>query len=238
MKRGAIDHPKMLVLASKLGLKKWQAVGIMESVWHFTARYAPQGDIGKYTDEMIAVGIGWTDDPKQLIEALCDSQFLDKSGKVRLYVHDWHDHSDDYADKYLAIHNLNYANDRSPRRKAPQKPKRSRKGQNIPDNSRESYSYSESESYSHSQRAGDAVHLFLVEHETLRNMTYEQDLAARREAGVSIDDPDLMEIAKVAANRAQMLPQLDAPGAFWCKRIIEWKKNRPAPGPLGGENAV
>ena len=59
MKRGTPEHPKMLLLASTLEINNYAAVGLMECLWHFTARYAPQGNIGKYTDEIIAHKIGW-----------------------------------------------------------------------------------------------------------------------------------------------------------------------------------
>ena len=116
MKRGTPEHPKMLLLASTLEINNYAAVGLMECLWHFTARYAPQGDIGKYTDEIIAHKIGWDGDAEQLIQALLECGWLDQVNGHRLLVHDWHDHSDDAADKYLIRHNLIYANGFLPRR--------------------------------------------------------------------------------------------------------------------------
>jgi len=145
VKRGATEHPKMMMLASVLGVQKWGAVGIMESVWHFTAKYAPQGDIGKYSDEMIAAGIGWQDDPKRLIEALLGCGWADLSGQGRPIVHDWSEHADDYADKYLARHGLTYADGRSPRRTADNASKTKTRGGLVrtrADKSRESESES------------------------------------------------------------------------------------------------
>jgi hypothetical protein len=151
MKRGTTDHPKMLMLASLLGLEKWGAVGIMESVWHFTAKYAPQGDIGKYTREMIAVGIGWTGGADRLIDALIGAKWLDLSGQNELIVHDWSEHSDDYANKYLLRHGMKYADGKTPRRmgqKQTKKTTRSRNIQTSPELSRVSESESESGSES------------------------------------------------------------------------------------------
>jgi hypothetical protein len=147
MKRGTTEHPKMMMLASVLGIQKWGAVGLMESVWHFTAKYAPQGDIGKYSDEMIAAGIGWNEDPKRLIQALIDCQWAEMSGQGRLLIHDWSEHSDDYADKYLSRHGLLYADGRPARRPAITGVKKTTRGgqrRTRADKSRESESVSES----------------------------------------------------------------------------------------------
>jgi hypothetical protein len=59
MKRAATDIPKFEHLCSLLHLEKFEAMGVLEAIWHFTAKCAPQGDIGKYTDEQIAKWIGW-----------------------------------------------------------------------------------------------------------------------------------------------------------------------------------
>ena len=95
MKRGTQEHPKMLMLQAKLGLTKWQAVGLLESLWAWTARYAIQGDVGKWPDEVIALGIDWRDAPDRLIKALVTSRWLDRvDGAARLVIHDLADHAD------------------------------------------------------------------------------------------------------------------------------------------------
>ena len=49
MKRGTPDHPKVAKLASMIGLPiPWAlpyTVGLLEMLWHFTAKFAPRGDI-------------------------------------------------------------------------------------------------------------------------------------------------------------------------------------------------
>lgn len=218
MKRGTPDHPKMLMLASLLGLEKWGAVGVMESVWHFTAKYAPAGDIGKYTDEMIAVGIGWSKSAEQLISALVESKWLEMSGQVRLYVHDWHHHSDDYADKHLMRNGLAYANGEKPRRQPAQNTTKGVKRRTKAEKSRGSVSVSVSESVSVSlPREGDSVYQILVEVPSLSGMSYEQDLAARRAAGFAIRDEKLMGLACEAARDAVIMGDLDHPAAWWRK---------------------
>ena len=120
MKRGTPDHPKTLHLMVLLDVTQFAAVGLLEMMWHFVARYAAQGDIGKYPDSVIADRVGWKDEPEMLIHGLTEAGWLDPMDdlKERLWVHDWHEHSDDAADKYLAEHGLLYANGARPRRKA------------------------------------------------------------------------------------------------------------------------
>lgn len=98
MKRGTIDHPKMraLVAALPIGGCRYQAVGILESLWHFTALYAYRGDIGRHSDEAIAEWIGWKSSPDSLIGALVKTGWLNRvDGPERLTVHDWVEHCDD-----------------------------------------------------------------------------------------------------------------------------------------------
>ena len=101
MIRGTADHPKTKNLRRFLKLEPWGAVGVLESIWHFTGKFARQGDIGKFSNAEIAEGIGWSGDPDQLIEGLltCGGDgrpgFLERDSEYRLIVHDW----DQYADK-------------------------------------------------------------------------------------------------------------------------------------------
>ena len=117
MKRNTPMHPKVGMLASMLGVRRFEAVGVLEMLWHFTAQYCPQGDVGKRTDTQIAAFLDWPQDRAgTLIEALVSCGWLEKNDEHRLIVHDWHDHSDGTCDKYLADHGLKYATSRDPRR--------------------------------------------------------------------------------------------------------------------------
>jgi 5-methylcytosine-specific restriction endonuclease McrA len=95
MKRAAADHPKIQRLQRRLSLTRFQAMGLLEAVWHFTGRYAPEGDIGRWADEEIAAWIEWTDAPEGLVEALVVCGWLDRDTTHRLLVHDWAEHADD-----------------------------------------------------------------------------------------------------------------------------------------------
>lgn len=104
MKRGTPKHPKLYDLLAALELPVRQrpiAVGYLELLWHFTAEFAPQGNIGKYSDERIEAALDWTGKRGKLIEAFTKSGWCDKSSQYRLIVHDWHDHADDATKKKL-----------------------------------------------------------------------------------------------------------------------------------------
>lgn len=102
-------------LVRKLGVPLYAATGILELIWHLTAREAPQGNLGKLEDADIADAVGWADDPAKLIEALTDAGWLDASDEHRLVVHDWHEHADDATDNALARSGQFYANGNPPR---------------------------------------------------------------------------------------------------------------------------
>ena len=101
MKRGTPEHPKVFDLAEKLSIPRAHAVGILELLWHFTAKYTPQGDIGKYPNTAIAKACLWTKDAAKFVQALLTCGWLEQSDEYRLLVHDWHDHADDLTRKVL-----------------------------------------------------------------------------------------------------------------------------------------
>lgn len=100
MLRSAFDHPKFRSLIRELQTSRHVAVGILECLWHFTARFCPQGDIGRFTDSQIA---DWLEhpEPAKLVSALVRSGWLDTCAERRLIVHDWHQHADDSVKKKL-----------------------------------------------------------------------------------------------------------------------------------------
>ena len=84
----------MLDLATRLSIPRYAAVGILECLWHWAARYARRGDVGRFTDEQVALGTGWTGDAAKLIKALLDSRWLDLCNCHRLRIHNWPKHAD------------------------------------------------------------------------------------------------------------------------------------------------
>lgn len=103
MKRGALDHPKTLELNARLNESLRATWGLLEALVHYTNKYAPAGDIGKWTDASIAKGLGWDGDPAELIAALVETRWLETGVPgVRLLVHDWPEHADDAVHAQLA----------------------------------------------------------------------------------------------------------------------------------------
>jgi len=109
MKRGTPDHPKTKHLIQLLGIARYEAVGILESLWHFAANYAKRGDIGKWSNREIAAALDWRGDPEALIEALTEAHWLDPSDEFRLTIHDWPDHADQTVQRCEEVKKLGYA---------------------------------------------------------------------------------------------------------------------------------
>lgn len=110
MKRGTIEHPKTVMLMAQLRIPLNHTVGILEHLWHWTGRYAPQGDIGKYSDEQIVQAVA--PEVKGLVKALVDAKWLDAAPlPFRLVVHGWKEHADQTCRKYLARHRLPFVED-------------------------------------------------------------------------------------------------------------------------------
>jgi hypothetical protein len=76
-----------------LDIPLYQAVGMLELLWHLTAREAPRGDIGKLSNEDIALALDYRGDEDVLIEALIRTRWLDRNETHRLLIHDWHEHA-------------------------------------------------------------------------------------------------------------------------------------------------
>jgi hypothetical protein len=109
MKRGTPRHPKLGDLMEALQIKERAlAVGYLELLWHFAAEFAPQGDIGKYSDSRIEAAMDWHGKRGRLVEALTTSRWLDVHDKCRLCVHDWADHADESVRKRLQRANVNF----------------------------------------------------------------------------------------------------------------------------------
>lgn len=100
-----------------LKVPSYAAVGLLEKLWHLTAREAPAGNVGRLSDDDIADWLGWEQSSALLIDGLVEAGWLDRyeDPGVRLYIHDWHEHSDDTVDNHLARAVARYANGALPR---------------------------------------------------------------------------------------------------------------------------
>ena len=96
MKAGTPDLVKFRTLKRRLGEPTYVVVGVLESLWLFTASNAKLGDVGRFTDEEIAAWIDWIGDCDELVEALVACGWLRESEEHRLVVTDWHEHCPTY----------------------------------------------------------------------------------------------------------------------------------------------
>lgn len=115
MIRGTPDHPKTLDLMRRLGASKPLAVGLLEMLWHFTAAYAPRGDVGRFSDEQIARAVGWDGEAPDLVAALAAAGFLDQHRRHRFVIHDWPEWADDAVHRRLARAHERFANGQVPK---------------------------------------------------------------------------------------------------------------------------
>lgn len=99
MKANVQDHMKFKRLKRRLGKPQYQVVGVLESIWQLAGNSARAGDIGRFSDEDIALTIEWEGGAGELINALVDCGWLDRDpveNRFRLVVHDWSDHVPNY----------------------------------------------------------------------------------------------------------------------------------------------
>ncbi len=122
MKLGTVESLKFKKLKMRLGLAQWQAIGLLESLWMFTARNAPLGDIGKHSNEDIAVHLEWTGNPDSLIDELIDCRWLDRSDEHRLLIHDWADHLPMWLQGNLTRHQKKPISTKQPAKQATKQP--------------------------------------------------------------------------------------------------------------------
>lgn len=101
MKRETLRHPKSYDLAARLGVTRPAALGILQLLWDYTGEVAPRGDLGKWTDPVIAQACDWTGNPAAFVAALVDAHWLDESEDHRLIVHDWAHHCEEWVVKKL-----------------------------------------------------------------------------------------------------------------------------------------
>lgn len=97
MKIDGLTHPKTKELAFTLEIPLPHAIGLLELLWAFVAQQTPQGNIGKWSNQVIAGEAGWQDDADRFVDALISVGFLDENEDHRLLVHDWSDHAPNWV---------------------------------------------------------------------------------------------------------------------------------------------
>lgn len=93
MKPSTPDLMKFKRLQRKLKESTRGVVGLLELLWIGTGKNAPRGDIGKMTNEEIAIMVDWSGDADVLVDSLVECGWLDTDKESRLIVHDWHQHA-------------------------------------------------------------------------------------------------------------------------------------------------
>lgn len=110
MKREVWNHPKTLALAGYLDISKIHAAGIIGGLLNYTADVAPQGNIGKWPDEVIARACDWDGDPNEFVNALAKAGWLDEhpDPKHRFIIHDLEDHAENWWKQKVKKLNLEF----------------------------------------------------------------------------------------------------------------------------------
>lgn len=97
MKLDALEHPKTMDFAARLGVELVTAIGHLELFWSYTGKHAAQGNIGKWPDGTIAMACHWRGKPEVFVQALVDARLLDRDPVHRLLVHDWDQHAQSWV---------------------------------------------------------------------------------------------------------------------------------------------
>lgn len=97
MKSGTTELLKFVKLQRRLGESRRGIIGLLEGLWLSTAKNCPSGDIGRFTNEEIAIMVDWAGDPDELVAVLAECRWLDTCDTYRLVVHDWHEHCPQYV---------------------------------------------------------------------------------------------------------------------------------------------
>lgn len=86
------DHPKIIKAAKELQISQVEMLGHMCSLWTWTLRMAPDGDLGSFDSDDIAIGAMWDADPALFVGACVKYDLLDVT-EYGMAVHDWEDFS-------------------------------------------------------------------------------------------------------------------------------------------------
>lgn len=97
MKLDGLTHPKTKELALRLGIPLPYAVGLLDFLWAFVAQQTPQGNIGKWSNGVIAQESQWSGDADEFVAALIEIGFLDEDKDHRLLIHDWSEHAPNWV---------------------------------------------------------------------------------------------------------------------------------------------
>lgn len=101
MKRGTPEHPKVFLLCDELHCRRPAAIGYLTLLWEFAAKYAKDGNVGRYPDKRVEAAMDWRGRTGALTQALHRSGWLDAHEVLGWCIHDWHEHAEEYVLRYL-----------------------------------------------------------------------------------------------------------------------------------------
>src|SRR5688500_771589 len=107
--RGTLTHRKTRRLARLLSVPLPCALGVMEALWPVTANHAPNGAVGRLTNQDIADEMFWDDDADTLIDCLLQAEVLDHDPEHRLVIHGWAERADESVHAALARRRCSFA---------------------------------------------------------------------------------------------------------------------------------
>lgn len=127
MKASTPELMKFKRLQRRLKMSTATLVGHLELLWLATAKNAPEGDIGRFSNEDIAIACYWDGDPDEFVDALVECRWLDADSTWRLLVHDWSEHAPTYVHGCLKRHGKSFRNStkevtKEPPKQAPKEP--------------------------------------------------------------------------------------------------------------------
>ena len=109
MKSGTTELMKFKRLQRALNESIRGTVGLLEMLWTATAKNCPEGDVGRFTDEEIAIMCDWDGDPEKLVCALVKCGWLDQCDNYRLIIHDWAEHCPQFVKGFMSKHQREFA---------------------------------------------------------------------------------------------------------------------------------
>ena len=109
MKKGGPSHPKILAVSRLLKIHRLHALGLLEQMFHWAYEYCPGGNIGKWSNDVIALGIYWDGDPDELIATFVSLGWLDECKNNRLMIHDWVEHAPNWIHGLVSREELKFA---------------------------------------------------------------------------------------------------------------------------------
>ncbi len=109
MKHSTPDSMKFKKLQRRLGASRVVTAGTLELLWIATLNNAKRGDIGRFSNEEIAIECDWTGDPDELIGGLVGAGWVDESTEHRLVIHDWPEHAPRYIHAWIKSQGTTFA---------------------------------------------------------------------------------------------------------------------------------